>query len=217
MMNHWRCAVLVALVATLAIPSGRAAAQSALSRQKPAILVFGDSLSAAYGMRAEEGWVSLLEKKLTKEGYGYRVTNASVSGETTAGGRARLKRTLDLHRPAIVVLELGANDGLRGLPVEGMRTNLEAMIGMAQNSGARVLLVGMRIPVNYGPAYTGQFQSAFKGLAEKFHLPFVPFLLESVALNEQLTQADGIHPNPAAQPKLLETVWPALKPLLQRP
>ena len=183
----------------------------------PVILVFGDSISAGYGLpRVEQGWAALLQAKLQEEGYGYQVVNASVSGETTAGGLARLPRALNLHHPAIVILELGGNDGLRALPVAQMQGNLSRMAGLAATAGAKVLLLGMRIPPNYGPEYTAQFSGVYADLARDQKLPFVPFLLNGIAQAPDLMQADGIHPNQAGQPKLLDAVWPALKPLLQR-
>ena len=180
------------------------------------ILVFGDSLSAAYGIRPEQGWVALLAQRLDSQAYGYEIVNASVSGETTSGGLERLPRALQLHLPAIVVLELGGNDGLRGLPVSLARENLAEMLRLAQASGARVLLVGIRIPPNYGPRYTHEFASMFPELASQYHLPLVPFLLEKVALNPALMQADGIHPNPQGEPPVLDTLWPYLQPLLKK-
>jgi acyl-CoA thioesterase I len=180
------------------------------------ILVFGDSLSAAFGMRAEQGWVALLTQRLQSQGYGYDIVNASVGGETSAGGLERLPRALELHQPGLVILELGANDGLRGLPVSAMRDNLAAMVRLAHAAGARVLLVGIRIPPNYGPRYTEEFARIFPELANQYHLPLVPFLLERVALDPALMQADGMHPNPAGEPRILDTVWPYLKPLLNR-
>ena len=182
----------------------------------PNILVFGDSISAAYGMRVEEGWVSLLQKKLTAQGYGYHVVNASVSGETTDGGRARLARALAVQRPGLLILELGGNDGLRGLPLEDVRANLEAMIEAARKSGSQVLLLGMRIPPNYGATYAGKFHAIYGELAEKYRLPFVPFLLDKVALDPSMIQQDGLHPNAQAQPQILEAIWPALRPMLTR-
>jgi acyl-CoA thioesterase-1 len=176
--------------------------------------VLGDSLSAAYGMRVEEGWVSLLQKRLTSQGYGYRVVNASVSGETTAGGLARLPRALELHRPSIVILELGGNDGLRGLSLEQMRQNLDTMIRRSKSAGAKVLLAGMRVPPNYGPTYTQKFYALYEDLARRHRVPLVPFLMQDVALDASLMQDDGIHPNARGQPVLLEAIWPVLKPLL---
>jgi acyl-CoA thioesterase I len=180
------------------------------------LLVFGDSLSAAYGLRADQGWVALLQKRLQKEGYGYHVVNASVSGETTAGGRARLPRALAQHNPAVVVLELGANDGLRGLPLGDARNNLDAMIDASRGTGAKVLLVGILIPPNYGTRYSSGFADMYKQLAEKRKLPFVPFLLDGVALDESLMQQDGLHPTAAGEPRVLENVWQHLHPLLER-
>jgi len=192
-------------------------AAAAAHAATPVILVFGDSISAGYGLaRAEQGWVGLLQAKLKSEGYGYEVVNASVSGETTAGGLARLPRALSLHHPAIVVLELGGNDGLRALPVAQMRANLAQMAQLSRAAGAKVLLLGMRIPPNYGPEYTEQFSRAYTELAHEQKLTFVPFLLKDIALSGDLMQPDGIHPNQAGQPHLLENVWPALKPLLVR-
>jgi acyl-CoA thioesterase I len=180
------------------------------------ILVFGDSLSAAYGIRPEQGWVALLEQRLQAQGYGYQIVNASVSGETSSGGLQRLPRALQLHHPALVILELGANDALRGLPLSGTRENLATMVQLSQSAGARVLLVGLRIPPNYGPRYTQEFANIFPGLANQYHLPLVPFLLEKVALDPERMQADGLHPNAQGQPPILDTLWPYLKPLLKK-
>ena len=178
------------------------------------ILVFGDSISAGYGLKAEEGWVSLLQKRLATQGYGYRVVNASVSGETTSGGSARLPRALGLHAPRVVVFELGANDGLRGLPLDVSRRSLAGMIEAAQASGAKVLILGMRIPPNYGARYTESFARMYADLAKQYQVPLVPFFMEKVALDGSLMQADGLHPTAAAQPLLLDTAWPALRRLL---
>lgn len=180
------------------------------------ILVFGDSLSAAYGIRPEQGWVALLDARLKAQGYGYEVINASVSGETSSGGVERLPRALKLHQPGTVILELGANDGLRGLPLAATRDNLGRMVQLAQASGARVLLVGIRIPPNYGPRYTEDFARVFPDIANQYHLPLVPFLLTGVALDPDLMQEDGVHPNARGQPRLLDNVWPYLKPLLKK-
>ncbi len=183
----------------------------------PVILVFGDSISAGYGLpRVEQGWVALLQARLKDQGYGYQIVNASVSGETTEGGLARLPRALNLHHPAIVVLELGGNDGLRALPAGQMRDNLSRMAELAQAAGAKVVLLGMRMPPNYGPQYAAQFSQAYDDMAREKRLPFVPFVLAGVATSPGLMQADGIHPNEAGQPQLLDNVWPALKPLLTR-
>ncbi len=202
-----RLGLLWILCWALQSPVARAAA--------PVILVFGDSISAGYGLpRVDQGWVALLQARLKHEGYGDEVINASVSGETTTGGLSRLPRALALHRPAVVVLELGGNDGLRALPLEAVRANLEKMIDLAQGAHARVVLLGMRIPPNYGPDYTQRFAALFEDIARKRKLPFVPFLLGRVALDPDQMQADGIHPNAAAQPMLLDAVWPVLRPLL---
>jgi acyl-CoA thioesterase I len=180
------------------------------------ILVYGDSLSAAYGIRPEQGWVALLAQRLTTQGYGYQVINASVSGETSGGGRERLPRALQLHQPGIVILELGANDALRGLPVDGIRDNLAGMVQLSRAARARVLLVGMRMPPNYGPRYTEGFARIFAEVANQYHLPLVPFLLERVALDPALMQADGLHPDAAGEPAVLDTLWPHLRPMLDK-
>ncbi|MGH8150388.1 MAG: arylesterase [Steroidobacteraceae bacterium] len=189
--------------------------QGVAAAPAPTILVFGDSLCAAHGLRTEQGWVALLRKRLEAEGYGYRIVNASVSGETSSGGLARLPRALALEKPRILILELGANDGLRGLPVFSIRAHLERMIRLAGQAGAQVLLLGIRLPPNYGPRYGDGFAAMYGRLSSEFHLPLVPFLLAGVALDPQLMQADGLHPNAAGEPRVLATVWPYLKPLLQ--
>jgi acyl-CoA thioesterase I len=190
--------------------------QSAATAQPRTVLVFGDSLSAAYNLRVDQGWVALLQKRLQAQGYGYQTVNASISGETTSGGLERLPRALALHRPAIVILELGANDGLRGLPLGETRGNLAQMIELAQREGASVLLLGIRLPPNYGPRYGSAFAMLYVELAGRFHLPLVPFLLQRVALNPKLMQSDGLHPNAAGEGPVLDTVWPYLVPLLKR-
>jgi acyl-CoA thioesterase-1 len=179
------------------------------------ILVLGDSLSAGYGLKPAQGWVALLEQRLRDQGYGYRVVNASVSGETTGGGLQRLPRALELHRPAVVVVELGANDGLRGLNVPLTTDNLTKIVAESKKAGAQVLLVGMLLPPNYGPRYTKDFTTMYRNIATSAKVPLVPFLLQSVALKPELMQADGLHPTAPAQPALLDTVWPQLKPLLE--
>src|SRR4029077_11443253 len=177
------------------------------------ILAFGDSLSAAYGIRPEQGWVALLVQRLQAQGYGYQIVNASVSGETTAGGLERLPRALELHRPAVVILELGANDGLRGLPVKAMHDNLAQLLRLSHAAGAHVLLVGIRMPPNYGPRYSDDFARVYPELAQQFSVPLVPFLLKDVALNPARMQEDGMHPNAAGEPVVLDNLWPYLKPL----
>jgi acyl-CoA thioesterase-1 len=206
-------ALWVAVAAPTALGASSGAPQTAGSHE-PVVLVFGDSVSAGYGIRVEQGWVNLLAQKITQLGYGFKVINASVSGETTAGGLGRLPHTLDVQHPGILILELGGNDGLRSLPLETTRDNLDKMIQLARAQGAKVLLVGMRMPPNYGERYTSGFQNMYTDLAQQYKLPLVPFLLEKVALNPALMQADGIHPTEPAEPLLLDTVWPKLEPLL---
>lgn len=179
------------------------------------VLVVGDSLSAAYGIDQDAGWVALLQQRLEKDYPDYRVVNASISGDTTRGGLGRIDAALRTHAPAVVIVELGGNDGLRGLPVKEMRANLAAIITKSLAAQARVLLVGMRIPPNYGPLYTRSFEQVFVELAKQFEVARVPFLLEGVALKLDLVQDDGIHPRAAAQPRMLENVWPHLTPLLR--
>jgi len=179
------------------------------------ILVYGDSLSAAYGIPRDRGWVTLLDKRLAAEGYDYSVANASISGETTSGGLARIGKVLARLRPSVMILELGANDGLRGLPVTEMRNNLAAMIERAKKAGARVLLIGMRMPPNYGPDYTEAIAAAYSELARRERVALLPFLLEGFAEREDLFQGDQMHPTAAAQPLVLENVWKALRPLLK--
>ncbi len=180
----------------------------------PVIAVLGDSLSAGFGLRPGQSWVSLLERRLATEGYGYRVVNASITGDTTSGGLARLPGLLEREAPAVVIVELGGNDGLRGLPVTRMEANLARMIELVQSAGGEVLLAGIQIPPNYGQRYTEAFAAVFPGLAERFGVPLVDFILEGVALDSGLMQADGIHPNAAGQPVILDNVWPALEGLL---
>ena len=179
------------------------------------VLVWGDSLSAGYGLRPQQAWPSLLEKKIADARLPHTVINASISGETTAGGRSRLPVALQTHRPSLVVIELGANDGLRGLPVAAMSTNLQAMIDASRQAGAKVLLVGMRLPPNYGPDYTTRFEKAFQDLARANKLRLVPFMMEGFADQRAYFQQDGIHPVADAQPLILDTIWRELKPLLR--
>lgn len=178
------------------------------------ILVFGDSLSAGYGIPLEAAWPSLMQQKLKGSKPDYNVVNQSISGETTAGGRSRLPGALAQHQPAIVILALGANDGLRGLPLNQMQNNLQAMIAYARGTGARVVLVGMRVPPNYGP-YAQKFEDMYVRLAKENQLPLVKFLLEGIADKPAMFQADGLHPTAIAQRRILDNVWPALTPLLR--
>lgn len=179
------------------------------------ILVFGDSLSAAYGIAQARGWVALLAERLKRERFDYSVVNASISGETTAGAAARMPKALAQHKPAILILELGANDGLRGLPLEQMKQNLASMIEQAQKAGARVVLVGMKLPPNYGPHYTQDFESAYPAVAKRYRTALVPFLLEDFSEKMELFQPDRIHPTEEAQPLMMEQVWKVLQPLLR--
>lgn len=180
------------------------------------VLVFGDSLSAGYGIAVRQSWPALLADHLRAEKLPQTVVNASISGETTAGGRSRLPTVLRQHRPAVVVLALGANDGLRGLPLAQTRDNLAAMLRAAKAAGARVLLVGMQLPPNYGPDYTREFNALFTTLARQEKTALLPFLLEPIALDEAAFQADRLHPTAAAQPRILAHVWQSLKPLLKQ-
>jgi len=194
-----------------------AAAALAGAAAERTVLVFGDSLSAAYGIAPRDGWVALLGEKLARERPGWRVVNASVSGETTAGGLRRLPEDLKRHGPSIVVIALGANDGLRGLPVEGTRANLESMIRLSRAARAEPVLVGLMLPPNYGIDYAREFRDLYPDVARKARVARVPFLLEGVAEKRELFQADQLHPTAAAQPLILANVWPVLEPLLKRP
>lgn len=177
-------------------------------------MVWGDSLSAGYGLKAEEAWPTLLQTRLETEGFPHRVVNASVSGETSAGGRSRLPAALNTHKPDVVIIELGANDGLRGLPTKLLVANLDAMVSEARKAGSKVLLVGMQMPPNYGPAYTRSFTAAYAEVARATGVPLVPFLLEGFADRPEFFLSDGIHPTAEAQFQVLDTVWASLKPML---
>lgn len=180
----------------------------------PRLLVLGDSLSAAYGIEVQQGWVSLLEQRLAAK-YPHQVINASVSGETTGGGLARLPALLKQHQPELVIVELGGNDGLRGYPLNVMKQQLAQIIETSRDAGALILLVGMQIPPNYGVRYTNRFRDTYTELADQYDLPLVEFLLADVALNAKLMQKDGIHPTAEAQEQILDNVWPVLQPLLE--
>jgi acyl-CoA thioesterase-1 len=203
-------ALLMAAVFAL-LHLGSAAAQNKAS----SLLVMGDSLSAAYGLKVEQGWVSLLAKKLEKEGGRWQVVNASISGETTAGGASRIANELKQHRPGLVVIELGANDGLRGLPLEIAESNLDKMIQASKTAGADVLLVGMHIPPNYGPDYTQAFHGMYAELAKRHGVTLLPFLMAPIAADRGNYLEDNLHPTAAAQPALLAHVWTALAPMLK--
>jgi acyl-CoA thioesterase-1 len=179
------------------------------------ILVFGDSLSSAYGIERNRGWATLMQQRLDEKKFDYKVVNSSISGETTAGGASRLAGVLATHRPSIVIIALGANDGLRGLSLDAMRANLEAMVRSSRKSGARVLLVGMRLPPNFGPEYAEKFQNVYRDIAARERIPSVPFLLQGFAEKPEFFQPDGIHPALPAQALALENVWKGLAPLLK--
>ena len=174
------------------------------------LLVVGDSLSAGFGLELADTWVALLESKLKEEGYGYKVVNASISGDTTGNGLRRFSRALNIHQPEIVIIELGGNDGLRGLPIELMYSNLENMVVEAQETGALVVLAGIQIPPNYGEDYAGEFAAVYPRLAETYDALLIPFFMKNVALNPNMMQEDGIHPNKQAQPLLMQNVWDTL-------
>ena len=201
--------LLLALLPALAQPAPAAPPQART------VLVMGDSLSAGYGMAAHEGWVSRLGERLARDRPGWQVVNASISGETTAGGASRIVGEVLRHRPDVVVIALGANDGLRGLPLREARRNLARMIGASRHVGAKVLLVGMRMPPNLGEDYTRGFERNYRDLAELFDTGLLPFLLEPIALDRNAFQDDNLHPTVEAQDKLLEHVWPALLPLIE--
>ncbi|HEX9397333.1 MAG TPA: arylesterase [Burkholderiales bacterium] len=188
---------------------------SAPAAAERSILVFGDSLSAAYGISQARGWVALLAERLKRERLDYIVVNASISGEISSGGAARLAAALDKHRPAVVVLQLGANDGLRGLPAAQLRQNLNAMVQQSKKAGARVLVLGVKIPPNYGPDYSRQFENAFAAVAKQQQVRLVPFFIEDVVDNAEHFLPDRIHPAESAQPFILERVWKSLRPLLK--
>ena len=206
-MTHFIYKIAVSVAVTALVATSAQAAQT--------IVIFGDSLSAAYGIQQNEGWVALLQNKLTQQNLDYKVVNASISGETTSGGLGRFKSMLSTHKPNIVVIELGANDGLRGLSVKEMQNNLTSMISQAKAMNAKVMLLGMRIPPNYGVQYTQQFSETYTNLAKKHDLPLVPFFLDGVAGNPSLVLDDGLHPKATAQTKLLENVWPMLEKILK--
>jgi acyl-CoA thioesterase-1 len=199
-------ALLAAALLLACLPAG--AARTAL--------VFGDSLSAAYGLRPDQGWVSLFAERARRAGLDWRVVNASVSGETTAGGLRRLPEDLKRHKPDLVVIALGANDALRGQPVDGIRANLERMVRLAREARAEPVLVGIMIPPNYGIDYAERFRETYPKLASKMRVPFVPFLLEGVAEKTEMFQPDQLHPTAAAQPVILDNVWRTVEPLLRK-
>jgi acyl-CoA thioesterase-1 len=213
--QSWQMAIRGGLSSTLLLVVflGAAPLQASTAEEGlPTLLVMGDSLSAAYGIEQEQGWVSLLAERLDGDA---QVVNASISGETTSGGAQRFVDIIGQRQPDIVLLELGGNDGLRGLPPAQMRANLATIIEQSQQAGAEVLLLGIDIPPNYGQAYRDAFTGVYHSLAQEYELSLVPFLLEDIALNQQLMQSDGIHPTADAQPIILDNVWPALEPMLE--
>ncbi len=188
---------------------------SAIGAKPPVVLVLGDSLSAAYGIEVDQGWVSLLQLKLTQSGYPHQVVNASVSGDTTANGLTRIERALKAHKPDIVIVELGGNDGLRAQSIPMIRDNLEKIIERSRQTGAKIIITGMRLPPNYGSAYVDQFEAIYPDLASKFGSVLVPFFMAGVATKPELMQSDGVHPTARAQEILLDNVWPYLQPQLE--
>jgi len=179
------------------------------------IVVLGDSISAGYGIEVSQGWVALLQKKLNEKGGGHTVHNESISGDTSAGGLARIGQALSLHKPDVVIIELGANDGLRGLPPKLIKSNLAEIAHRAQKAGAKVLLLAMKIPPSYGKRYTDLFDNIYPQLAKELKIPYVPFIMEDVALEKDMMQADRVHPNHKGQPFIADKVWPQLLPLLK--
>jgi acyl-CoA thioesterase-1 len=190
-------------------------AVTAGSADTPTVLVLGDSLSAGYGIDVDQSWTALLQSRLDAQGYEHRVVNASISGETTQGGAARISAALNEFEPEVVVLALGGNDGLRGFPPERIKANLLSIVDAVESKGGAVVLLGIRIPTNYGARYTQAFEKVYDELAEERDLPWIEFFMEGVALDEELMQDDGIHPNEKAQPVLLDNAWPAIQQALQ--
>lgn len=214
-MSSFKSCFLVALLGLSALAAAMSyVTAEAADSPPPVLLVVGDSLSASYGMYMDEGWVSLLGARLAEIGHPHRIINASISGETSGGGLARLPRVLERHQPAVVIIQLGGNDGLRGIDVDTLRGNLERMIRLSKAAGSEVILTGIKIPRNYRDEYYEAFEAVYPALAAQFDIAVVDFLLEGVALDPELMQADGIHPNVAAQPRLLDNVWPEVLQVL---
>jgi len=189
-------------------------AGAAHTANDPVVLVFGDSLSAGYGIDVDQSWTALLQSRLESQGYEHRVINASISGETTEGGKSRISLALDNFGPDIVILELGGNDGLRGFPTQVMKNNIRAIIETTRDRGATIVILGIRIPTNYGSRYTQAFESVYRELAEELSVPWIEFFMDGIALDAELMQEDGIHPNAKAQPVLLENAWPIIRKAL---
>ena len=188
------------------------------STEPPTVLIFGDSLSAGYGIEVDQSWATLLQTRLSEQGYEHRVVNASISGETTEGGATRIETALADFSPDVIILELGGNDGLRGFPATRMKTNLEKIVTRAKASGAAVVLLGIRIPTNYGARYSAEFEGVFRQVSEDLGVLWIEFFMEGIALNDELLQDDRIHPNALAQPMLLDNAWPIISAtLVNRP
>jgi acyl-CoA thioesterase-1 len=200
---------ILTLVVLLVVANAQAA-------EPPTILVFGDSLSAGYGIDIDRSWVTLLQQRLEETGYEHRVVNASISGETTAGGATRIDTAIVTFEPELIILELGANDGLRGFPTASIRTNIEIIARRARDSGAEVVLLGIRIPTNYGVRYTQAFEAVFSDVAADLEIRWIEFFMDGIALNDELLQEDRIHPNAEAQPMLLDNAWPIIRATLDR-
>ena len=183
---------------------------STSSAQEPTVLIVGDSLSAGYGIDVDQSWATLLQLRLEEQGYEHRVVNASIGGETTEGGSTRIDQALETFKPGLVILELGGNDGLRGIPADHMQDNLENIILKSEASGAAVVMLGIQIPTNYGRRYREEFEKVFSDLANQYDIPWIEFFMDGIALNEDLMQSDGIHPNATAQPMLLDNAWPII-------
>ena len=190
-------------------------AANAQSSDTPTVLIFGDSLSAGYGLEVDQSWASLLQARLTQQGYEHRVVNASISGETTEGGATRIDNALQDFSPALIILELGGNDGLRGFPASRMKANLEKIVTRAKATGAAVVLLGIRIPTNYGQRYSNEFEDVFRQISVEYNIQWIEFFMEGIAMNDDLLLEDRIHPNAEAQPILLDNAWPIIKDKLQ--
>ena len=214
---RWAAVLASLVLAASATVSAAPTAAGTPAAGAPTILVLGDSISAAYGLAQGQGWVELLQKRLASEGLPYRVVNASISGDTTAGGRTRIGGALQAHRPDIVIIELGGNDGLRGAALGPVRANLEFIVDAAQKAGAQALIVGMQVPPNYGASYVRQFAALFGDVAKSRNAGYVPFLLQGFAEKPELFQPDRIHPTAQAQPLMVETIWQELAKLVRRP
>ena len=189
---------------------------TASSSEPPTVLIFGDSLSAGYGIEVDQSWAALLQARLKDQGYEHRVINASVSGETTEGGATRIDAALAEFSPQLIILELGGNDGLRGIPAARMKGNLEKIVARAKASGAAIVLLGIRIPTNYGPRYSAEFESVFRQVSDDFDVQWIEFFMEGIALDDDLLQDDRIHPNAVAQPMLLDNAWPVISATLKK-